>query len=223
MPVNFAELVEDKAMCTPLAGNVWLMDDHRWAICAWEEHRLAAALERLALVHVDYHWDSLDEYDSRPDDVPALLAADLPMLRNIVAADELIRYDSFIAPAVRRGLVDEIHFLCRQDDGEPLEPCLVAAAGAAQHIHESVAKLAAVQLDCPYLFDLCLDYFCDAKMEGEGPVWPDAEVLAVVEPLRPLVEAADAVTVSLSFRYSGTADDTRHLAALVLPRLQAWR
>lgn len=223
MPLDLTALVEDEAMCTPLAGNVWLMDDHRWAICAWEEHRLAAGLEGLTLVHVDHHWDSLDEYEARPEDVPALLAADLPALREIVAADELIRYDSFIAPAIRRGLVDEIHFLCRQDDGAPLEPNLLAAAGAAQHIHESVDQLAAVQLGGPYVFDLCLDYFCDVVMEGEGPVWPDAQVLAVVEPLRPLIEAAGAVTVSLSFRYSGTADDTRHLAALILPRLQAWR
>jgi hypothetical protein len=169
--IDFAALEKDGALFARQEHNVWLMDDHRWAICAWEERRNESGVDRLHLVHVDYHWDACDDYRGRPAEAAALLAADLPALRQIVAADELIRYDSFIAPAVRRRMLAGIHFLCRQADTDVgLPEDLLQEVGSYQHVYDGVAQLVASQPETPYAFDLCLDYFCDAQMEGAGPV-----------------------------------------------------
>lgn len=59
------------------------MDDHRWAICAWEEFRREAGPDRMDLVHVDFHWDGCDDYRDRPADEAHLLAGrpDVPAVR----------------------------------------------------------------------------------------------------------------------------------------------
>jgi hypothetical protein len=141
--------------------------------------------------------------------------------------NELIRYDSFIAPAIICGLISDVHFLCKQTDSdEGLNPELLASANVQQHIHDSPADLLRTPLPEPIIFDLCLDLFNheeNTKKLGEGDLWPDAEIVAWLDSMRPVIERAALVTVSLSFDYSGTEEDTRHLAVLVLPRLQEWR
>jgi hypothetical protein len=224
MPIDFDGLEPDDRYFVRLERNVWLMDDHKWAICAWEALRREANADRIDLVHVDYHWDGCDDYLGERAAQHILRHADLPALREIVLADQYIRLDSFIAAAVRRRMLRRIHFLCRQDDTEiGINRDLLRLGGARQYVHADVLALNAAEVEAPYVFDLCLDYFSDSDQMGSGPVWSDADVLDVVEPIRPLVEGAGAVTVSLSFDYSGSGADTRHLAQLVLPLVQAWR
>lgn len=200
------------------------MDNHKWAICAWEILRREANTDRIDLVHVDYHWDGCDDYLGQRAAQQVLRHAELPALQEIVLADEYIRLDSFIAAAVRRRMLRRIHFLCRQDDTEiGIDRDLLRLGGARQHVHADVLALNTAEIEEPYVFDLCLDFFSDSDQMGSGPVWNDADVLGVIDPIRPLVESAGAVTVSLSFDYSGSADDTRHLAQLVVPRIHAWR
>lgn len=221
MPVDFNALQADDEYFVRLDQNVWLMDNHKWAICAWEAHRVEGALGRLNLVHVDYHWDGVDDYHGERSAQRALRAADLDALMNLVLADQFIRLDSFVAAAVRRRMLSEIHFLCRQQVG--IHRDLLRLGGVSQRVHGDLDQLGAANVAAPYVLDLCLDYFCDSNQMGEGPIWDDAEVIATMESLRLLVEGAGAVTVSLSFDFSGTAGNTQHLASLVLPRVMAWR
>jgi hypothetical protein len=138
---------------------------------------------------------------------------------------DLIRYDSFIAPAVIRGLVDEVHFLCRQNDVDEhgLDEDLLLKTGARQYFYDDAHSIANVEFGEPVIFDLCLDIFNRSEQWAEGDLWPEAEIEVFLRQLRPVIESATVVTVSLSFNYSGTASNTRCLAALCLPLLKRWR
>lgn len=70
------------------------------------------------------------------------------------------------------------------------------------------------------IFDLCLDLFnhADGK-EFEGDLWTDAGVLEFLDAVSSHIIAAAVVTISLSFRYSGEEEDTRHLAQLIVHRI----
>jgi hypothetical protein len=139
----------------------------------------------------------------------------------LIADDKYIRFDTFIAPAVRRGLLSEVHFFCKEDDGNDvgLDADLCSDGGVQQAFHVDAASLAALQPKGPLIYDLCLDLFNGAEDLFEGELWPDADVLAFLDDTRDHIVAAEIVTISLSFGYSGTEADTRHLAQLVVPRI----
>ncbi len=94
-----------------IAPAVWLMSDHKWAWYAWES---SLRTRPLKLIHLDYHWDNLNDFRS-PADIDYLRSiVDLNEIHNLTASDKdhRVREDSFIAPAIIRGLVNEIHFCC---------------------------------------------------------------------------------------------------------------
>ena len=49
------------------------------------------------------------------------------------------------------------------------------------------------------------------------------DVLGFIEAVAHHIKAAALVTVSMSFGYSGSEDDTRHLTQLAIPRILALR
>ncbi len=223
--INCDLLEPDPNFKVELPTRLWVMDNHRWALIAWAKTLQRKPPKRYALIHADYHWDGLDDFH---DDVPALetlLAADLDTLEEMTTTGELIRHDSFIAPAIHRGMLKELHFYCLQDDGaeKGIVNDLCARMNILQVIHEKPAGLQSINTS-PLLFDLCLDLF-NREFENyqEGQLWSDAEVTAFLEGSASQIQRAEAVTLSLSFGYSGTIEDTRHLASLVIPKILALR
>lgn len=223
MTTDYSALSEDRDYFEPLPAGVWLMDDHKWALLIWEQHRLRASGGRYSLIHADYHWDSTDDFRDDEDAQAELDAADSDGIRAMTAVGERITYDSFIAPAVRRGLLSEIHFYCLQNDSEPLDKSLCEEFKTPQHLHDDAASLANAVTVGPLFFDLCLDLFNRTDNFEEGDLWSDAEVISFLETIKHHIQAAELVTISLSFGYSGSVDDTRHLAELVVPRMVGWR
>ena len=73
------------------------------------------------------------------------------------------------------------------------------------------------------IFDLCLDLFNRSDDWAEGDLWSDAEIDGFLGEVARLITAAELVTVSMSFNYSGTAENTRHLTKFVIPRILALR
>jgi UPF0489 domain len=219
---DFDDLAEDESFLVDLGHGVWLMDDHRWALKVWETERRH---DRYTLVHADYHWDGCYEFHEQPEEEARLALASSARVADLVAAGEWIKYDSFIAPAVKRGLVHAIHFYCLQDDAgdDALDEDFLRSCGARQVVHETPEQLASAQIDGPLIFDLCLDLFNRSDQWAEGDLWSDPEVLGFLETMRPLISQAELVTVSMSFNYSGTPSDTRHLTELVVPKLLAYR
>lgn len=222
--MNFDSLVPDDDYLENLGSGVWLMDDHRWALIAWEQCR--AAGQRYALMHADYHWDGVDDLAESPAHVPTFLAAQLPELIALTKANKLVRFDSFIAAAVRRGFVAEVHFFCTEDEAtdEGLDQKLCDENKTLQFVHPDASSFAGAAPSSPVIFDLCLDLF-NNESDGyeEGDLWPDEDVLGFIEAVAHHIKAAALVTVSMSFGYSGSEDDTRHLTQLAIPRILALR
>ena len=219
---DFDTLDEDDSLLADLGSGVWLMDDHRWALKVWETERACA---HYTLVHADYHWDACYDFDEQPAAEEKLLSASSEQLASIVAEGDWIRYDSFIAPAVKRGLIHTVHFFCLQDDAgdDAFDEDFLRSCGARQILHTTPGHLAQAQIEGPIIFDLCLDLFNRSDDWAQGDLWSDAEIDTFLREVAHLVIAAELVTVSMSFNYSGTAEHTRHLTRFVIPRILALR
>ncbi|WP_095990551.1 UPF0489 family protein [Cystobacter fuscus] len=108
--VDFSQLQPDDEYLSDLGADVWLMGDHRWAFLVWTRFGLERGIERFSLIHADHHWDGINDFYEREEARDRLLAADLTKIEAMVRNKELIQFDSFIAPAVIRKLVTEVHF-----------------------------------------------------------------------------------------------------------------
>lgn len=222
--VDFNRLRPDDEYLRNLGADVWLMDNHRWALLAWMRFGSERGMNGFSLVHVDHHWDGVNDYQDNEEERERLIAANLDEIEEIIRSSQRIQFDSFIAPAVIRQLVTEVHFFCKQTNTEPgLGDQLLVDTGAREHLYDDVSALAAANFTAPVIFDLCLDLFNRTDMWATGDLWSDDEIREFLEQLRPVIERAVVVTVSLSFDYSGTKADTQHLAALVLPLIVQWR
>lgn len=220
MPLDYSTLTPDNDYLVQLGPGVWLMDNHKWALVAWERQRVVG--QRFVLLHADFHWDGIDDFGSDDSPREALLAAGVNELVAMTAKEKYIRFDSFIAPAVRRDLLSEVHFFCKEDDSNDvgLDAELCARACVQQVVHDDVESFAQIDPEGPLIFDLCLDLFNHADdKEFEGDLWTDADVLEFLEAVSSHILAAAVVTISLSFGYSGAEEDTRRLAQLVVPRI----
>ncbi|HZX30908.1 MAG TPA: UPF0489 family protein [Rhodocyclaceae bacterium] len=220
MSLDFDSLSEDDQFLAHVGEGIWLMDDHRWALKVWETNRKQ---DSYALIHADYHWDACYDFYDSPEQEARLLSASSSDLAELVAAGEWIKLDSFIAPAIRRGLINTVHFYCFQDEDEALDEDLLKSCGAKQVFHSSVESLAAANIDGPLIFDLCLDLFNRSDQWEKGDLWSDEEISRFLEAVRPMVVRSDIVTIAMSFNYSGTHADTKHLARLVVLTLLAQR
>jgi UPF0489 domain len=218
-------LRRDDDYLVELSSDIWLMDNHKWALWVWESLRQSSKINRFTLVHADYHWDGGYDFHGSPEMQEKLLVAGLDDLRNLIVEENWIRYDSFIAPAIKRGMFDEVHFFCKQNDGFDIGigDALLEQCGTRQIFHEAAATLAAAKFPSPVIFDLCLDLFNRSTIWNKGDLWEEVEILEFLEIVRPVIERAILVTVSLSFECSGTAEDTKRLAQMVLPVIENWR
>lgn len=198
------------------------MDDHRWAFYVWERYRHGSpAKDRAAIVHLDGHFDGVCDIQTREDRNELRALADLDTVHAKVSESDGIGFDSFIAPAILRGWVREVHFYVTQEDTDPgIDSDVLNEGNCVQFIHASLNDLANRTIERPLYFDLCLDLYCDGKKQWEATRWVDEKVLDSLTQIAHLVAAADIVTVSLSFGYSGSEDQTRHLARTVVPVLQ---
>jgi hypothetical protein len=215
-------LKPDASYVKKLHPRLWLMDSHKWAFYAWVSSlRALPGREHAVLAHLDYHLDACNDFTSA-EDVERLLQATNPAeFAEIIAQDRLIKCDSFIVPAIMRGLVQDVHFFCREIDPDPgvYEEWLDSYDGP-QFYHARLEDLLAAVAGKAVLFDLCLDLFNNlANKSYRGELWPDAEVTRLIDGCGELIRRALLVTVSLSFSHSGKESDTRHLARVVLPRV----
>lgn len=224
-PFSAQHLEENKDYYEYLGSDIWLVDDHRWAYYIWEEQRAFKELDKFCLVHVDYHWDSVCDFHESKQKENELRCADLETIHDFVEEGVWIKFDSFICPAIIRGFINNIHFYCTQDNGDDIgiDTEILAREGTEQFIHNSLEELSSIKTTFPLIFDFCLDIFNNSEMWYEGDIWNEQEILNLLEACKPLVINADIVTVSLSFGYSGTIEDTRRLAEIVIPLFLAWK
>ena len=160
-----------------------------------------------------------------PQDAARLVTATQDELVRFIEDDRLIRFDSFIAPAVIRKMVDSIHLYCLQDDGTDagVDATLLQENNCSQTIYSSYGDLAKRMIPNPVVLDLCLDLFNRSDMYDQGDLWSAEDIDAFLSEFRRQIQAADLITISLSFGYSGTEGDTRALARHVVPQILAQR
>jgi hypothetical protein len=209
-----------------LKNDVWLMDDHKWAFFIWEQYRdKLQENDRFELAHMDYHWDAVNDFleKSEQDELSAI--SDLAVLEALVSEDiGKIRKDSFIAAAIIRRLIKKVRFHCLQSDELALDDELIQTYDCEQYIYENESALVkSIDFKNSLICDLCLDLFNRSDMWEEGDLWPDKAIIGYLESIRTLITAATVCTVSMSFGYSGSREDTRHLAQLVVPRILEMR
>jgi hypothetical protein len=218
-------LAPDDNFLVCLDSEIWLMDNHKWAFLVWEKFKLISDIPKFSLIHADYHWDGVNDFYSAPEKESELLNSNIDQLHAMVAEGNWIRFDSFIAPAVIRGSIGEIHFFCTQDEGEDngIDEDILSRMSTRQFFHDNMVSLSNQKFSFPVIFDLCLDLFDTSIILDQGEHWPDSEIIEFLTSMKPIIQAASVVTVSLSFGYSGSEEDTRRLAKLVLPILQKWR
>lgn len=219
--MDFNALKNDPSFLQDLGHGVWIMDNHRWANLVWERHR---PKQRCSLVHADYHWDAVDDFAGNTEQARRLLKADVSTIERFVVENRYIRYDSFIAPAVRRCLFAEVHFYCKETDNEiGLDQTLLLVTDTKQIVHKRLQSITAYSFAHPIIFDLCLDLFNKSDVWETGDLWSIQKIATFIKEMQPIVQAASVVTISLSFGYSGTTNDTRNLAKFVVPKLLAAR
>lgn len=155
-----------------------------------------------------------------------ILNADEAGLQQLIREENLIRYDSFIAPAVLRGYLSEIHFFCKQDGYDiGIDEDLLARTGTAQVIHDNAEALAAQEFSSPLIYDLCLDLFNKSKMHYGSDIWPDDEIVSFfgyVQASRRKGRTGHRVVVVWMLR-DKSGYTARRLAKLILPKLEEWR
>ena len=219
----------DDRLCVPIGPGVWLIDDHRWAFYVWAQHALSASLRHperlpLCLVHIDAHADAVDGFLPDPAGwVPLQGETDLARIYGRVAQDSDLTLASFIAPAIRRGWITEVHFFGCADDDDLLDAPLLAATGASQRRHEMIGDLVQAVEGRGLLLDIDLDVFNEAEARGQSRLWPEDDIIACIDAWTPLIQRADVITIARSFGFSGTVADTVRQPDLVVPRVLACR
>lgn len=196
---------------------IWLMDDHRWAYYVWERvFREYGQQGPFALIHMDCHWSGVNDFHGDPAAVKRLKEiSDLEGIHSLVRNNKDVQRDSFIVPAIIRGVVDEVHFYCRQTcTGPGLYPPLLREHNARQFIHGTMKSLISHRISKPIIFDIDLDTFNRSDIWDEGELWPDREIVDFLRMCSNLIQSSLVVTAAMSFGDSGTEQDTRHLTRL---------
>jgi len=158
----------------------------------------------------------VNDFHGDPSAVKKLVEIrDLENIYLLVEKKMGVQKDSFIAPAIKRGLVDEVHFYCRQTcTGPGLYPPFLKVYGAKQFIHEKMKSLLSHQISKPIIFDIGLGLFNKSGMWDEGDLWTDQEIAEFFWMCSDMIQSSSVVTAAMSFGYSGTEQDTRHLTKL---------
>src|SRR5256886_3991988 len=191
---------EDDRFCGTIGPGVWLMDDHRWAFYVWARHALGHPEPLpLSLVHIDAHADAVDGFLPDPASWAALQGeTDLARIYERVAQDSDITLASFIAPAIRRGWITEVHFFGCAEDDDLLDAPLLAATGASQQRHETITDVVQAVDGRRLLLDIDIDVFNDADTRGQSRLWPEEEIIACIDAWTPLIQSADVITIARS-------------------------
>lgn len=149
--MDYDHLSENPDYYEEIGRDIWLMDDHRWAFYVWSRYLERSTSCQLSLVHADYHWDGVNDLLGNESVLAQLRRADLKQVFDLVQQNQLIRFDSFIVPAVVRGIFSDIHFFCLQDDGDDrgIDPQVLQESGCKQHIHDDFRQLSSRPLKKP--------------------------------------------------------------------------
>jgi len=201
--------------------DVWLMDNHKWAFFIWEDYRYKnPGMLPPTLVHIDYHWDGINDFQSLAEINDLINVASSKEMRKLVAQDSLVRLDSFIAPSIIRRIIEEVHFHCLQSDSdEGIDNDLLRRYRAKQFSHSNIDSLIQSAAGKSVIFDIDLDIFNRSGQWSRGELWAEDDILSFLDKCSILIANSSLVTIAMSFDYSGASRDTKYLVQLAVPRI----
>lgn len=221
-------LKEEDLYYAEIGHSIWLMNDHKWALLVWDK---SCNLRPAILAHLDWHWDGINDFKNQQDYDRLLNANSHEELKDLIAESRLIRRDSFISPAIIKGITDEVHFFCLQNDTElGLDDELLQSYGANEIRHNSIQDLvhALENIQKPLIMDLDLDLFNrDTPFYAEG-AGLCTNIIEFLDKCGPLFERAEVVTIAKSpgawwitnqNRWDWDRDLSEELAGIVVPRI----
>jgi hypothetical protein len=193
--------------------NIFLVEEHKWALYCWEKYRKHYGNIPSRLVHLDYHSDSLS-YEGNQN---ILKKMNLNDLYKHIEEDKYIRLDSFIVPAILRGYIKYVDFYCFQSDDY-----LLPFDYVPKKIHRNIESLVQNVNGDEIILDIDLDLFNhdgDGQMYVKGNLWKDEEIKVFIEKCTPLIKHAKVITIAQSPGFTGDINDIEHLTELVIPMI----
>jgi hypothetical protein len=191
--------------------NIWIMDNHKWALYCWEQYRIKNQIPS-TLVHLDYHWDAINNYF---EDESLVKNMDLKALYNEIK-NNIIRCDSFITPAIIRDYIDKVVFHCFQTDTIGFDGDFIKRYNTTQNIHNNIEDLVNEIEKQEIILDIDLDIFNTLGM-SMGSVWCKEEIKTYINKINPLIKQAKIITIAMSYGYTGSSEEIEYLTKLVIP------
>lgn len=193
--------------------NIWIMDNHKWALYCWEQYRVKNQIPS-TLVHIDYHWDAVNDYYENEDELKNI---DLDTMKNIISEEQYIRKDSFIAPAIIRKFINRVDFYCFQNNTEVgLDSSLLTKYQVKQNIYSQIDDLVKSTGTCEIILDIDLDIFNTIGSKF-GKLWSKDKIINYINKLSPLIKKAKIITIAMSYGYTGSNEEIEYLTKLVIP------
>lgn len=172
MCINNIIFKDDKEYFSEIYPNIWIMNDHKWAVYCWEKYRMPNTIPA-TLVHLDYHWDAINDYNK---DDSIIKKMELEAIENEIIKNNNIRKDSFIAPAIIRGYINRVDFHCFQTDTpKGLGQEFLNTYNCIENIHSTIEDLVQSIGDQEIVLDLDLDIFNTLGFKG-GSLWSTEEI-----------------------------------------------
>lgn len=207
---------DDDSYFQEIYPNIYLMDNHKWALYCWELYRHDNDIPS-TIVHLDYHWDGINDYHENEEEIETVKLSEL---KDIIIEENYIRKDSFIAPSIIRGYVNRIHFHCFQTDTEiGLDDCLLEKCDAKQYVHDTIEELLAVTGSELIILDIDLDIFNRSTNFLDGDLWSNEEIIEYISKITPLIREAKVITIAMSYGYSGSNAEREFLTKFVVPKI----
>lgn len=204
-----------------IAENVWLMDNHKWALHAWEKFFIEdPSRAPLPLVHADYHWDAINDWQTEEEAREICQISSLTGIEEVILSGS-IRYDNFIFPEIIRKRINEVYFYCFFLDNPThgFAPGNAEKFGAKQFICRDLDQLLNAVSGKPVLFDLDIDVFNYSEIGAETDYWDNAKVDDFFRRCRHTISNAPVVTIAISFGCSGEENDAKKLAKCVVGKI----
>ena len=201
--------------------NIWLMNNHKWAFYCWENYRLThKSNSQYNLIHLDFHWDGINDFQDEARSSTLKNIDSLNEIHELVNQGDFIKDASFIAPGIIRGILNEVHFYCLQDDTEiGIDESLLDQYTCTQYIHNDVDDLINQKFKDEIFFDIDLDLFNKEEYWMKGDLWEEDEIIKLIDKCSKIISNSSLVTIAKSPGYSGTKDDMIFLKELVVPKI----
>ncbi len=199
-------------------SGIWVMNDHKWALLVWYD--LLKKTEKHTLVHLDQHWDDIDD-EYYNDNMNFTSRTELCKYIN----DNTILYDSFIAPAFRRGWFSKVYFYCTQpfEDNDP-DDYWTTNINIKKYPADQLNEKHFLASDNHLVIDIDLDLF-NNELEKMyiSQLWSDGEINGYLSRMSQSFKQASVITIAKSPGFFGSEGDVEHLLSIVLEYIQSIR